>query len=278
MSLSLGLPLVSIFSHATVVYPQMSGARGNDEVEYQHNNSSEEQVPFDPSQNPQRRKRKRKLVRRKYAQGDTMQPSYVKGRLNYMDSSNLHGVKKVVGGYVQIDSVQVYALFDQGATHSFISAKTVESYKMMKCPTRRPLMVHTPVGEILADQICPNISFIINRQNFTATLIVLESMDIPVVFGNGWLCAHKAVVQANLYTVHLTSLSGERVEYRGGPLGTERIESQGGPLGTKRIECLDEDLLQTEEVDDWLEDVHSKAANMNNGISTKGVEGQTPLE
>jgi hypothetical protein len=60
----------------------------------------------------------------------------------------IHGVTKVVGGYIQVSLVQVLALFYPSVSHSFISADMVETCKMVKCSTRRPLLVQTPVGEI----------------------------------------------------------------------------------------------------------------------------------
>ena len=50
---------------------------------------------------------------------------------------------------------------------------------------------------------------------------------------------------------------------RGGPLRSETIESQGG-------------LLQPKEDFGLLEGVHTKGANMNNGILTNIVEAQVP--
>jgi len=43
---------------------------------------------------------------------------------------------------------------------------------------------------------CSNINLIISKENFTVNLNVLESLDIPLVLGNGWLCAHKGVIYA----------------------------------------------------------------------------------
>jgi len=106
--------------------------------------------------------------------------------------NNIQGVTKVVGGYVQVDSVLVFALFDRSASHSFISANLV--IERVKCPTRKPLLVQTPEGEIQADQVCSNINLVISKENFTVNLIVLESLNIPLVLGNGWLCAHKEVI------------------------------------------------------------------------------------
>jgi len=61
---------------------------------------------------------------------------------------------------------------------------------------RKPLLVQTPMGEIQAAQVCSNISLDIGKENFTVNHIVLESLDIPLVLGNGWLCAHKGVIYA----------------------------------------------------------------------------------
>jgi len=61
-------------------------------------------------------------------------------------------------------------------------------------------------------------SEIISMENFTVNLIVLESLNIPLVLGNGWLCAHKGVISATQWKIFLTAPSGKRIEYQGGPL------------------------------------------------------------
>ena len=111
-----------------------------------------------------------------------------------MDRDKIHESMKTVGGYIQVGNEGVFALFDHSASHSFISSKLVEELKLEKLPIRRPLIVYTPEGEVLADQMCKNVKLQIKEENFTATLIVLKSMDIPVVLGNGWICAHKGVI------------------------------------------------------------------------------------
>jgi len=74
------------------------------------------------------------------------------------------------------------------------------------------------MGEIQADQVCSNINLVISKENFTVNLIVLELLDIPLVLGNGWLCAHKGVIYATQWKILLTAPSGKRIEYQGGPL------------------------------------------------------------
>jgi len=78
----------------------------NDETVYYQNNDTEEQVRSESNQNPQRRKRKRKS-RKKSADGSKVQQDYMNGRLSNVDRHNIHGATKVVGGYIQVDSVLV---------------------------------------------------------------------------------------------------------------------------------------------------------------------------
>jgi len=63
-----------------------------------------------------------------------------------------------------------------------------------------------------------NINLVIKKENFTINLIVLESLDIPLVLGNGWLCAHKGVIYGTQWKIFLTAPSRKRIEYQGGPL------------------------------------------------------------
>ena len=80
------------------------------------------------------------------------------------------------------------------------------------------MLVQILEGEIQADQVCSNINLVISNENFTVNLIVLESLDIPLVLGNGWLCAHRGVIGATQWKIFLTAPSGKRIEYQGGPL------------------------------------------------------------
>jgi len=77
-----------------------------------------------------------------------VQRNYINGRLSNVDRNNIQGATKVVGGYIQVDSVLVFALFDPSASHSFISADLIKTIEQVKCPTRKPLLIQTPMGEI----------------------------------------------------------------------------------------------------------------------------------
>ena len=122
--------------------PAFEGCYEYDEAKYYQNNNIEERVGSESNQNPQRRKRKRKS-RKKPAHGSKVQRNYVNRRLSNLDRHNIQGATKVVGGYIQVDSVLVFALFDPSASHSFISTNMVKKNERVKCPTRKPLLVQT---------------------------------------------------------------------------------------------------------------------------------------
>ena len=82
-------------------------------------------------------------------------------------------------------------------------------------PMRKPVIVKSPRGEMKADHICPKVSLDIKGVNFMANLIILESMKVDVILGQGWLSACKGVIKYAQRLVLLTTPSGERIEYEG---------------------------------------------------------------
>jgi len=51
------------------------------------------------------------------------------------------------------------------------------------------------------DQVCSNINLVKSKENFAVNLIMLESLDISLVLGNGWICAHKGVIYATQWKI-----------------------------------------------------------------------------
>ena len=111
-----------------------------DKTECYQNNNIEEQVDIESNQNPQRWKQKRKSCK-KPPLGIKVHRNYINGRLSSVDRNNIQGATKVVGGYIQLDSVLVFALLDPSASHSFISTNLVKMIERVKCPTTKPLLL-----------------------------------------------------------------------------------------------------------------------------------------
>jgi hypothetical protein len=68
-----------------------------------------------------------------------------------------------------------------------------------------------PENSLCDNYICPKVSVKINRIDFPADLLVIESMGKDVILGKNWLQRTKAVIQYTERTMCLETPSGERI-------------------------------------------------------------------
>jgi len=148
---------------------------------------------------------------------------YVNGRLNHMDLCTAREAQNVVFGSILVNSTPATILFDSSSSHSFISGKCVADHKMLKLEMKKPILVKSPRGKIKATRMCPKVSLDIKGANFEVNLIVLESLDIDVVLGRGWLTACHGKIECTQHSVSLTTPSGDRFVYEGTQL-TQRFK------------------------------------------------------
>ena len=156
-------------------------------------NEDVERTVHECQDQPQPKQEQRVL--KKQEQGSKAKKNYIQGRLNNVDMTTTHGAKEVVYGFISVNSASATVLFDPRASHSFISSQYVEDHKITMLPIRKPVMINSLGGEVKADHICPKVSLDIKGVNFMANLIILESMEIDVILGQGWLSACKGVIK-----------------------------------------------------------------------------------
>jgi len=80
---------------------------------------------------------------------------------------------------------------------------------------KKPILVKSPRGKIKATHMCPKVSLVIKGVNFEVNLIVLESLDIDVILGRGWLTACHGEINCTQHSVSLTTPSGDKFVYDG---------------------------------------------------------------
>jgi hypothetical protein len=73
------------------------------------------------------------------------------------------------------------------------------------------MTISAPERKMLVNYICPKVTVKINRIDFLADLVVMESMEKNVIHGNNWLQRTKAVIQHTERTICLETPSGERI-------------------------------------------------------------------
>ena len=140
---------------------------------------------------------------------------YVNGRLNHVDLCTPREAQNVVFGSILVHSTPATVLFDSSSSHSFISNKCVADHKMLMLEMKKPILAKSPRGKIKAKHMCPKVSLVIKGVNYEVNLIILESLDIGVVLGRGWLTAYRGKINCTQHSVSLTNPSGDKFVYEG---------------------------------------------------------------
>jgi len=151
------------------------------------------------------------------AQEEKEDRKYILGKLKYVDLKFVRAAKRVLYGSILLNLAKAMVLFDPSASQSFISNKFVEDQKIVKLPSKKPIIIRTPKGEMKAEYVCPKVSVIMNGKDFRENLNVLELTDIDLILGSGWFTARKGLILYDRRTVLVTTPSGERIEYKGIP-------------------------------------------------------------
>ena len=82
---------------------------------------------------------------------------YVNSRLNHVDLSTAREAQNVVFGSILVNSTLATILFELGSSHSFISNKCVADHKMLMLGMKKPILVKSLRGKIIATRMCPKL-------------------------------------------------------------------------------------------------------------------------
>jgi hypothetical protein len=132
-------------------------------------------------------------------------------KISYAVTGTIPYDDAVIFGTLVIHTTIATVLYDPRTTHSLISAQFATKYGIFKCPLRSRKTISAPEGKMLVNYICPNVSIKINGIDFSADLLVIESMGKDVILGKNWLQRTKAVIQHAEKTMCLETPSGETI-------------------------------------------------------------------
>jgi hypothetical protein len=128
----------------------------------------------------------------------------------------------VVIGMFLINDTSAVALFDSGATHSFITAAYVGKHNLPLALLRCQMIVSFLGGDMPARQVCLKVNFKIMGVDFVAKLIVLESKGIDLILGMDWLSKYKVLIDCAKKSVKMTTLEGKEMEFIAEPVVTAK--------------------------------------------------------
>ena len=98
-------------------------------------------------------------------------------------------------GTVHIASVEASALFDPGATHSFVSLMCASRAGLVMVPLEEECYVSTPcAGVMVVFTSCPYVTVSVGDQEMMTDLLVLDMRDFDVILGMDWLASYHATV------------------------------------------------------------------------------------
>jgi hypothetical protein len=127
--------------------------------------------------------------------------NYAYGCVNHVTAEDAQQAPDVVFSMFLAKSNPTTALFDSGASHSFISSIFVATHNLPIAAMNRTMLVSSPGGEMKTQRICPAVSVSIRGVDFLSNLILLGTPGIDIILGMDWLKKYNGVIHCARHTV-----------------------------------------------------------------------------
>ena len=153
-------------------------------------------------------------------------PSIAQGRLEapepqariyaYTRGDAEAGTSNVVTGQLSIATYDVIALFDSGATHSFISMEFAQKLGRVGSRVEQTFSASLPSGEVLWSNFwIQNVPIRINGRELLADLIAIRLHDFDVILGMDFLGRHNAKIDCRKRNVMFSPCDDEDFSFQG---------------------------------------------------------------
>ncbi|XP_016168224.1 uncharacterized protein LOC107610731 [Arachis ipaensis] len=122
--------------------------------------------------------------KKKYETGRVQQP----GRVYITSAAGAKGSETLIRGNCEIAGKVLSALFDSGATHSFIAFEKADELGLKIVVLGYDLMVYNATHEAMVTTLgCPQVPFRVQQCEFVHDLICLPMTDFDLILGLDWL-------------------------------------------------------------------------------------------
>ncbi|XP_057787140.1 uncharacterized protein LOC131004467 [Salvia miltiorrhiza] len=127
-----------------------------------------------------------------------------------------------LAGMIYINETPILALFDTGASHSFISKVACEKLSIVTEVPELALSVSIPTGNTVTIlEVSKGQDVKIGDLIFKADLHVIDMKGIDVIFRMDWLEKNRATICCQEREILFQTPNGEKIIFQGGRLGTE---------------------------------------------------------
>jgi hypothetical protein len=121
----------------------------------------------------------------------------------------------VVIGTISVDSFDAYALFDSGASFSFVSEGFVARASLSVQKIGQSIVVNSGKGFMSSHSICPGCPIVLADEGFVANLVVIPLKSFDIILGMDWLSQYRVVISCFWKIVSLQAPSGREVIFVG---------------------------------------------------------------
>ncbi|KAL5561756.1 hypothetical protein UlMin_031503 [Ulmus minor] len=126
------------------------------------------------------------------------------------------GTSNVVTGQLYVANMTTYALFDSGATHSFISTVHANRLDRRKDTIPQTFRTSLPSGEVLLSVYwLRTVPIILSEKELYVDLIVLDMYDYDDILGMDFLEKYNATIECRLRRVTFRPSEGEKFSFIG---------------------------------------------------------------
>jgi hypothetical protein len=166
--------------------------------------------------------------------------------VNHVAIEDAQAAPDVIIGMILVNDNNAIALFDSGASHSFVADTFVQKHNLPLSMLKNRMIVSSPGGDMHARHVCPKVNILIRGVEFIANLIVLESKGIDIILEMDWLSKHKGMIKCAKKAVRLTTSSGKELEYVAENLATDKaavnkfVSNQLDAISTQDIRTVSE--------------------------------------
>jgi predicted aspartyl protease len=120
-----------------------------------------------------------------------------------LPSANGREQGDMVTGTILVDSFVYHALFDPGASYSFVSEDFVACAGLSVQRMGHPIVVSSANGSICSCLVCQGCLVILADEVFSANLVLISLGTFDVILGMDWVTQYRAVISCFWKTVSL---------------------------------------------------------------------------
>ncbi|XP_056164062.1 uncharacterized protein LOC130137304 [Syzygium oleosum] len=140
----------------------------------------------------------------------------VQGRVYAVTRKEAEDSPAVITGTVSLHDHAAYALFDPGATHSFVAKQFVELVGLSPKPLGVVYNISTPLKDSIVSAVgCTGCRLSVGGREDSIDLIVLTMFDFDVIIGMDWLTKQRATVNCYRKTKQFEPVGSVGFEFVG---------------------------------------------------------------